>query len=1080
MAKRKSKGPPAVTPQGALGDGAPSSSTPADSFVYSDPVSEAFGGLFALTQAGTVLDPGEMVPRMQAAIGSLSAVADCREQIRRSLQSSLSKCLVGLQLTRGRCKDCIDDAMRTALKVATDCCDRNKQCIERNMVNALTDAWVIAERYGCQMPGSPSPSPSPAPSPQPQPPGDGLEIVEYSPSPVTVYSPILDSFGNPFVSALSVDSAAIAGAMQPAPAGFPAPLAAAAPLAAGGQGFPAVNPVARNCPPGFAPARALERTFDAAVVALRAQGYEIIEQRRLTIDVGSGPIRVVDYCSRYNPQGSSQPIAPPIAPYPPPPGRPSPPIPPPSPPSAVCPVDPPCPEPQPRDWRAWYSPGMDECYVTGPGVAPRSEDDDLLWQGKSKSQAERVAKDYCERDEFPKPGRPPKRSPLHGVDWCDPYICDTLDHAAPPSQPFSGFSLPQLMGLLKEDGSLNDEVFGKGSGPIGRAVSKLLSGIISIGPMLAQMLIDGVMSPFACGTSADSNLALVRSVLGLAETFLGDVASDASQPWEYWARYRCPQEIPTADGARAAYLADAIDEKTLECWVRANNQCFEPWLKTLEAARSKPTPLELSFMRRRGWITDQELDQGYRQLGYLNGSDRRRLHALTEQIPPMSEILRYMVRDADDAALVQQFGMDDLFDQKFGGQLRQWAEGLGITEQFARYSWRAHWSIPSPGQLYTFYHRLRNDPQYWKGRNPVDVIKEALVQQDILPFWQDAFIATSFRPLTRVDARRAFEIGSLDEAALAKSYTDQGYDDQNAQVLVDFNKRLKAEKAKRSKWIKYYKQGGMNRAAVEARLVADGYDAATLPPILDAALAEARSESRAKCVQAIRRRMLTGEFDQQGATDELIAQGVDADQAAAIASGWGCERAAKGKVATAAQLANWFELGLIDLGDMIDRLERLGYSRQDAGMLALGILNRIDQKQTKATEAAQRKAEQKQAAAERAAERLARRSEKALRDMEKVRQARARALERRERAVIAAGVDLAKKSGSRLDDAVVELRRLVALLRSKYNQSADDAVEAAVVAVEAFPAGQPISGLEAVAVASIAAQDGVQSDGLED
>lgn len=1076
MGKRRKPAP--AEPQAGASDERQSEFDPSDLGVpvFSDPVGEAFGGLFALTPAAGALDPDETLPRLERVAERLGKVKDCVGETRRALRLALTQCLVKQQIRAGTCKDCIDDAMRKALAVAADCCGRNKQCVEQAMFGRLTEAWEIAGRYGCKLPGEPAKASGPSAQP-----------VEYSPelgdlgaiasvAQVAVYSPILDQFGNPYVDFGAVSAAAPAieplGALAGGQAALGVNLVAQAP-----QGAP-LPPAFGVCPPGWIHGYLWDKAQATAEAAWRANGIAWRYTGEVTQQMDGGILKtLLGVCTSPpnqptvpRPPPVGQPFPPKPAPAPAPPPTPPPPFPP------ACPVEPPCPEPQPKTWRAWYSPAQDDCYVTGPGVAPRSPSDDLLWEGNQKSQAERVAREYCEGGKSKPLPRPEKVPPLHGIDWCNVDICDMLDQLAPASKPFSGFSIAQIFGLVDENGAPSDKLFGSGSGLIGRAVSKLLSGLLVIPAHLAQAVIDGLLSPFACGTSADANLLAIRAVLGLAETFLGDVASDASQPWEYWARYRCPQEIPTADGARAAYLANAIDEQTLECWVRANNQCWEPWLRTLEAARSKPIPLELAHMRRRKWITAQEYDDGMRRLGYLDSTDRHRLFALTEQIPPMSEILRYMVRDVDDTNLVAYFGMDDQFDVKFGSQLKEWAEGLGITEQFARYSWRAHWSIPAPGQLYTFYHRLRNDPAFWQGRPPIEVIKEALVQQDILPFWHDAFIATSFKPLTRVDARRAFEIGAIDEPALEKAYLDQGYSDENAKTLVDFNKRNKSLKAQREKWTKLYKQGAVNRATAEARLTALGYDAQAITDALDSALAEARAESRLLCIKGIKRRMLTGEFDAIGAQAELAAQGVDPDQAGAISSGWACERAAKGKQASAAILSQWHELGLIDLGQMVERLERIGYSREDAVMVAAGILNRIDQRQTKATEAAARRAEQIKAAEERKLERSARASAQALNRLAKNRELAAKAAERRERLVMGAGADLDKKTQAGLYDSVAEVRRLVKLLQSKFGQSIDDSIEATVIAVEQLPKGSPIAALESLVKEAVAAQDDVQSD----
>jgi hypothetical protein len=101
-------------------------------------------------------------------------------------------------------------------------------------------------------------------------------------------------------------------------------------------------------------------------------------------------------------------------------------------------------------------------------------------------------------------------------------------------------------------------------------------------------------------------------------------------------------------------------------------------------------------------------------------------------------------------------------------------------------------------------------------------VKDALIQQDILPYWHDHFLAVSFRPLTRVDVRRAFNIGAMKDDAVTKSYLDLGYSDDNARVLTDFTVKLRNNSAVSHKAVKLWTKFAIDRAVAVDRMLKDG------------------------------------------------------------------------------------------------------------------------------------------------------------------------------------------------------------------------------------------------------------------
>lgn len=149
---------------------------------------------------------------------------------------------------------------------------------------------------------------------------------------------------------------------------------------------------------------------------------------------------------------------------------------------------------------------------------------------------------------------------------------------------------------------------------------------------------------------------------------------------------------------------------------------------------------------------------------------------LAYQIPPVADIITMAVREAFTPEIVAKFGQA----QDFPAELKKWAGQKGLSEEWARHYWAAHWSLPSPQQGFEMLHRGVIEP------TELDMLLRA---QDVMPFWRDKLTAIAYRPLTRVDVRRMYKQGVLNEKEVFESYQDQGYDDENAERMAEFTVR---------------------------------------------------------------------------------------------------------------------------------------------------------------------------------------------------------------------------------------------------------------------------------------------------
>lgn len=373
---------------------------------------------------------------------------------------------------------------------------------------------------------------------------------------------------------------------------------------------------------------------------------------------------------------------------------------------------------------------------------------------------------------------------------------------------------------------------------VGEALSGIYQASVSSPAYFANALTPFLATAIGCNSPEFRDSLMAVAAISQTANFIGMDVSPWLTPYTNTMNAACRQRFLDPDKAIASYLANSISGESLDAHWAIAGLCNSSMNEYVKAARSKPVPLQLAIMRRRRIIDAETYNSKMRELGYLERDVVDDLFKITEQVPTMAEIIRFMVRDTDDIRLVNKFKLDTGFTEKYGAQLKQWSEDQGVSELAAKYNWRAHWTIPSPTQLFTFWHRLRYNPQFGTKDEQLQDIKDALVQQDILPYWHDRYLAVSFRPMRLVDIRRAFEIGSLKDSELLTQYLDLGYSDETAERMAAFTRRLRDKGVIRSLPVRQWVKFALTKSAATAKLVADGIP----QDVIDRAFSDASPE----------------------------------------------------------------------------------------------------------------------------------------------------------------------------------------------------------------------------------------------
>lgn len=149
---------------------------------------------------------------------------------------------------------------------------------------------------------------------------------------------------------------------------------------------------------------------------------------------------------------------------------------------------------------------------------------------------------------------------------------------------------------------------------------------------------------------------------------------------------------------------------------------------------------------------------------------------LAYQIPPVADIITMAVREAFTPDIAAKFGQYEDFPK----DLETWAGKKGLSAEWSMRYWAAHWNLPSPLQGFEMLHR---------GVIDIPELNMLLRALDVMPFWRDKLTAIAYRRLTRVDIRRMYKQGVLDEKQVFESYLEHGYNPENAQRMTEFTIR---------------------------------------------------------------------------------------------------------------------------------------------------------------------------------------------------------------------------------------------------------------------------------------------------
>ena len=343
----------------------------------------------------------------------------------------------------------------------------------------------------------------------------------------------------------------------------------------------------------------------------------------------------------------------------------------------------------------------------------------------------------------------------------------------------------------------------------------------------------------------------------------------------------------------------------------------------LDAVLTKPNPTDLIRFMLRHDPNLSELEQGLKRLGvhpaYINI-----FKELSYPVPPIGDMITMAVREAFTPDIAARFGQYE----DYPADLTKYAAMNGISEDWTRRYWAAHWSLPSPQQGFEMFQRgiITQDELF--------LLMRAL---DIMPFWRHKLLQMSYRPLTRVDVRRMYALGVLSEGEIEKAYRDVGYAPENAQRLRDFVVRdtIRSQSGLSvSKIVTAYKNGLATRQDANNAILSIGVRPQNVSDILENADRQLQWQRTKDAIAAIRNQYKQELITEQQARSELNGLRLDGSKVSLLLAQWQADGIKEHKTLwTKADVLSMMKKKIISESRAGQELSLLGFNTERANAL---------------------------------------------------------------------------------------------------------------------------------------------------
>lgn len=325
----------------------------------------------------------------------------------------------------------------------------------------------------------------------------------------------------------------------------------------------------------------------------------------------------------------------------------------------------------------------------------------------------------------------------------------------------------------------------------------------------------------------------------------------------------------------------------------------------------------------RGVLSDDEMFMRMRELGYTDTRIKELVQGWSI-IPGPADLFHLVAKEAFEPDMIERMGYAD----EFPVEQVEWLRKQGISEEWAKKYWYAHWETPSIQMGYEMLHREDPDRpgESIINREELDMLFRTV---EIPPYWRDKLTKIAYAPYTRVDVRRMHDMGILTDQDLVQSYKDLGYDDEHAINMAKFTIRYNQQNDKeltKTQIMDGYKNKILSQEDTRALLMEIEYpeDVADYT-ILMADYEEAKSlqDEMLTNIQDRFQNNLADEFETRSKLGQLNLTG---ERIEILIDKWKIKKMVDVKVPSKTDLEKFLKGGIISKEEYRYEMQKLGYN----------------------------------------------------------------------------------------------------------------------------------------------------------
>ena len=257
--------------------------------------------------------------------------------------------------------------------------------------------------------------------------------------------------------------------------------------------------------------------------------------------------------------------------------------------------------------------------------------------------------------------------------------------------------------------------------------------------------------------------------------YLKDMGGIMTAGAKYDLQSRILSEIPNPrDVVQAAFIAPEKTGAVREVFKKAGISDEYTDLFFLSMYRPyNEQVIQMLWLRKA--IDDDTMFMRMRELGYTDTRIKEIIQSWSI-IPGPQDLLTMVAHEAFEPDAIELMGLGD----EFPVAQVEWLQKQGLSEDWAKRYWYAHWEQPSVQMGYEMLHRGVI------GQKELDMLYKTV---EIPPFWRDKLTKIAYQPYSRVDVRRMHKLGVVNDQELLQSYMDLGYDEEKAEKMALFTVR---------------------------------------------------------------------------------------------------------------------------------------------------------------------------------------------------------------------------------------------------------------------------------------------------